>query len=100
MLPAEIVLLAADKLNLAAVKGLTVTVIELPVNPVEAVVLMVAVWASYKVMSPPEVETPLLNVMISEVMKVMAVPLLLVTVGVLAPGEALAPLKVKVLLPM
>ena len=61
---------------------------------------MVAVWASYKVMRPPEVETPLLNVITSEVMKVMAVPLLLVTVGVLAPGEALAPLKVKVLLPI
>ena len=66
----------------------------------ESVVLIVAVWASYKVISPPEVETPLLNVITSELMKVMAVPVLLVTVGVLALGEALAPLKVKVMLPV
>ena len=85
---------------MAAVWALTVTVIELLVNALESVVLIVAVWASYKVMSPPEVETPLLKVIISEVPKVMAVPLLLLTVGVLAPGEALAPLKVKVLLPV
>ena len=61
---------------------------------------MVAVWASYKVISPPEVETPLLNVIISEVPKVIAVELLLLTVGVFGPGEALAPLKVKVSLPV
>ena len=85
---------------MAAVWAFTVTVIELLVKAAESVVLIVAVWASYKVMSPPEVETPLLKVIISEVPKVMAVPLLLLTVGVLGPGEELAPLKVKVLLPV
>ena len=99
-LPAEILLLAADKLNLAAVWALTVTVIELVDKPVESVVLMVAVWASYKVIKPPEVETPLLNVITSEVKKVTAVLLLLLTVGVLEFGEALALLKVKVMLPL
>ena len=42
-LPAEILLLAADKLNLAAVWGLTVIVIELLFKLLESVVLIVAV---------------------------------------------------------
>ena len=93
-LPAEILLLAADKLNLAAVWGLTVIVIELLFKLLESVVLMVAVCASYKVIKPPAVETPLLNVSVSALPKLITVPLLLVTVGLLLIGEALAPLKV------
>ena len=81
-LPAAILAEAADKLKLAADKGLTVTVIELLVNAVvPPVALMVASCASYKVINPPEVDTPLLNVITSEVPKLTAVPALLLTVG-------------------
>ena len=81
-LPAVILPEAADKLKLAADKGFTVTVIELLVNAVvPPVALMVAFCISYKVIKPPEVDTPLLKVITSELPKLTAVVALLLTVG-------------------
>ena len=75
MTPATAALLAAEA-------GFTVTVIELLVNAVvPPVALMVAFCASYKVIKPPEVDTPLLKVITSEAPKLTAVVALLLTVG-------------------
>ena len=78
--PAEMLELAAVKLKLVAVAGLTVTDIELLVKT-PSVALMEGLSTLYKVISPPVVLTPFVKVMASLLLKLTAEPVLLVTVG-------------------
>src|SRR5205823_8931721 len=50
--------------------------------------------ALYSVIEPPAVATPFVNVIVSAVPNATAVPLLLVTVGLVESGEAFGPEKV------
>ena len=81
VVPAVILPLAADKFKLTAVKGLTFTLIVLVVNGVPSLADIDAVSALYKVISPPALDTPLVKVNVSEVPKLTADGVLLVTVG-------------------
>ena len=71
---------AADKVKLTAVAAVTVTPTELLVK-VPSVALTDAFSALYKAINPPEVDTPLVNVIAVIVPKLSTAEVLSVTVG-------------------